>query len=205
MSNPLQVPDRDNELLRDADDYLRKHKILELFEVRTSLSMTNDCRTWQPSFVISSQRTLSSSSSTSWSSARNKEVAPLFTMRPSSRTSLLSMTSRVLATSPRNSARRVSYNHCLLCLIWLTCLLFEFSIEDVGELRVSLHKGAGGSHPREGRPVHIHESVRRGARNQASLTSYPSPLLTYISANKNNKHTFWMTNYSKRLMTVINS
>jgi hypothetical protein len=33
MSNPLQVPDRDNELLREADDYLRKHKILELFEV----------------------------------------------------------------------------------------------------------------------------------------------------------------------------
>ena len=33
MSNPLQIPDRDNELLREADDYLRKHKILELFEV----------------------------------------------------------------------------------------------------------------------------------------------------------------------------
>ena len=33
MSNPLQVPDRNNELLREADDYLRKHKILELFEV----------------------------------------------------------------------------------------------------------------------------------------------------------------------------
>lgn len=33
MSNPLQIPDRDNELLRNADDYLRKHKILELFEV----------------------------------------------------------------------------------------------------------------------------------------------------------------------------
>jgi hypothetical protein len=36
MSNPLQVPDRDNELLREADDYLRKHKILELFEVFTN-------------------------------------------------------------------------------------------------------------------------------------------------------------------------
>jgi hypothetical protein len=47
--------------------------------------------------------------------------------------------------------------------------------------------------------------VRRGARNQAPLNSYPSLLLTYISANKNNKLTFWMTNYSKRLMTVINS
>jgi len=33
MSNPLQIPDRDNELLREADEYLRKHKILELFEV----------------------------------------------------------------------------------------------------------------------------------------------------------------------------
>lgn len=34
MSNALQIPDRDNELLRAADEYLRKHKILELFEVR---------------------------------------------------------------------------------------------------------------------------------------------------------------------------
>lgn len=33
MANPLQIVDVDNELLRDADDYLRKHKILELFEV----------------------------------------------------------------------------------------------------------------------------------------------------------------------------
>ena len=33
MTNPLQIKDVDNELLRDADDYLRKHKILELFEV----------------------------------------------------------------------------------------------------------------------------------------------------------------------------
>ncbi len=37
MSNPLQVADRDNELLREADEYLRKHKILELFEVRMRL------------------------------------------------------------------------------------------------------------------------------------------------------------------------
>ena len=33
MTNPLMVQDIDNELLRDADEYLRKHKILELFEV----------------------------------------------------------------------------------------------------------------------------------------------------------------------------
>ena len=33
MTNPLVISDVDNELLRDADDYLRKHKILELFEV----------------------------------------------------------------------------------------------------------------------------------------------------------------------------
>jgi hypothetical protein len=33
MSNPLIIADVDNELLRDADEYLRKHKILELFEV----------------------------------------------------------------------------------------------------------------------------------------------------------------------------
>ncbi len=31
--NPLALQDVDNEMLRDADDYLRKHKILELFEV----------------------------------------------------------------------------------------------------------------------------------------------------------------------------
>ena len=37
MANPLQIQDRDNELLREADEYLRKHKILELFEVHPSL------------------------------------------------------------------------------------------------------------------------------------------------------------------------
>ena len=44
-----------------------------------------------------------------------------------------------------------------------------FSVEDIGQLRVSLHQGLRGSHPREGRSLHIHESVRRGARNQAPL------------------------------------
>ena len=33
MTNPLALHDVDNEMLKDADDYLRKHKILELFEV----------------------------------------------------------------------------------------------------------------------------------------------------------------------------
>eukprot|EP00347_Sterkiella_histriomuscorum_P005506 403356354 len=33
MTNPLMVQDVDNELLRDADEYLRKHKVLELFEI----------------------------------------------------------------------------------------------------------------------------------------------------------------------------
>lgn len=33
MTNPLMVQDVDNELLRDADEYLRKHKVLDLFEV----------------------------------------------------------------------------------------------------------------------------------------------------------------------------
>ena len=32
MANPLALHDIDNELLRDADEYLRKHKVLELFE-----------------------------------------------------------------------------------------------------------------------------------------------------------------------------
>ena len=31
--NPLAIPDVDNEVLKEADEYLRKHKILELFEV----------------------------------------------------------------------------------------------------------------------------------------------------------------------------
>ena len=38
--NPLALQDVDNEMLRDADDYLRKHKILELFEVRTSFKLS---------------------------------------------------------------------------------------------------------------------------------------------------------------------
>ena len=35
-TNPLAIPDVDNEVLREADEYLRKHKILELFEVSFS-------------------------------------------------------------------------------------------------------------------------------------------------------------------------
>ena len=35
--NPLAISDVDNEVLREADEYLRKHKILELFEVSQSL------------------------------------------------------------------------------------------------------------------------------------------------------------------------
>ena len=36
-TNPLAIPDVDNEVLREADEYLRRHKILELFEVSFSL------------------------------------------------------------------------------------------------------------------------------------------------------------------------
>ena len=36
-TNPLQIPDVDNEVLREADEYLRKHKILELFEDLTTI------------------------------------------------------------------------------------------------------------------------------------------------------------------------
>ena len=32
-TNPNTIEDVDNEVLREADEYLRKHKILELFEV----------------------------------------------------------------------------------------------------------------------------------------------------------------------------
>lgn len=42
--NPLALQDVDNEMLRDADEYLRKHKILELFEVSFSFEII-DCRT----------------------------------------------------------------------------------------------------------------------------------------------------------------
>jgi hypothetical protein len=31
--NPTAIEDPNNEVLREADEYLRKHKILELFEV----------------------------------------------------------------------------------------------------------------------------------------------------------------------------
>lgn len=40
MTNPLMISDVDNELLRDADEYLRKHKVLELFEV---ISACDNC------------------------------------------------------------------------------------------------------------------------------------------------------------------
>jgi hypothetical protein len=32
-NNPVAISDVDNEVLRESDEYLRKHKILELFEV----------------------------------------------------------------------------------------------------------------------------------------------------------------------------
>ena len=35
-ANPLALPDVDNEVLREADEYLRQHKLLELFEVSLS-------------------------------------------------------------------------------------------------------------------------------------------------------------------------
>ena len=35
--NALQINEVDNEVLNDADQYLREHKILELFEVSQSL------------------------------------------------------------------------------------------------------------------------------------------------------------------------
>lgn len=38
-SNPLAIADVDNEVLREADEYLRKHKILELFEVRIHVTI----------------------------------------------------------------------------------------------------------------------------------------------------------------------
>ncbi len=37
--NPLLLHDIDNELLKDADEYLRKHKVLELFEVSAAASV----------------------------------------------------------------------------------------------------------------------------------------------------------------------
>ena len=39
--NPLAIADVDNEVLREADEYLRKHKILELFEVSIFDSQRN--------------------------------------------------------------------------------------------------------------------------------------------------------------------
>ena len=45
MSNPAALHDIDNELLRDADEYLRKHKIMELFEVTLKSFSTLSCLT----------------------------------------------------------------------------------------------------------------------------------------------------------------
>ena len=56
--NPLQVPDVDNEVLREADEYLRKHKVLELFEVSV-IHWKYNCiyRTSQPSWLTSNPKT----------------------------------------------------------------------------------------------------------------------------------------------------
>ena len=45
--NSLQIKEVDNEVLADADAYLREHKILELFEVRN---------TYEPSVPLQSLR-----------------------------------------------------------------------------------------------------------------------------------------------------
>ena len=37
--NPVAISDVDNEVLRESDEYLRKHKILELFEVSFNSSL----------------------------------------------------------------------------------------------------------------------------------------------------------------------
>ena len=46
--NALGVNEVDNEVLNDADQYLREHKILELFEVRNSLPI----KTMPPEFFL---------------------------------------------------------------------------------------------------------------------------------------------------------
>lgn len=38
-NNPVAISDVDNEVLRESDEYLRKHKILELFEVLNLISI----------------------------------------------------------------------------------------------------------------------------------------------------------------------
>ena len=35
--NPLEIPDEGNEILREADIYMRDHKIMELFEDMTTM------------------------------------------------------------------------------------------------------------------------------------------------------------------------
>ena len=56
--NPNAVEDVDNEVLREADDYLRKHKILELFEVSFLYSFYKPLyRTSLPSWLTSSRKT----------------------------------------------------------------------------------------------------------------------------------------------------
>ena len=36
-NNPIAISDVDNEVMREADEYLRRHKILELFEDLTTI------------------------------------------------------------------------------------------------------------------------------------------------------------------------
>jgi len=42
--NPLALQDVDNEMLKDADEYLRRHKIIELFEVSLKFNLIILCR-----------------------------------------------------------------------------------------------------------------------------------------------------------------
>ena len=130
--NPLALQDLDNEVLKEADQYLRDHKILELFEVSYSFIslvqnhlnysntlMTIVCfknggylrfehRTWRLCFVTSSQTTWRHSWSSRLKSVSSMAAARSCTLIQSYRTSLRSTTWRGRVRSRRTNVARVS-------------------------------------------------------------------------------------------------
>ena len=136
MSNPLQVADRDNELLREADEYLRKHKILELFEDLTTIICYKQPENLEGFLVdLLKQRKEQGNRSIVYNEAELQNIFTLYDRQHQQ---------RPVQGSPEDSRKQ----------------------------RVPLHKGPRESNPRKGGPVHFHESLRRGARNQAPLIAF---------------------------------
>ena len=77
-NNPLAIPDVDNEVLRESDEYLRKHKILELFEDLTTILSYKQPENVEPFLVdILKQRKLNGNRSIVYG---DQELQNIFTL-----------------------------------------------------------------------------------------------------------------------------